>query len=111
MDKNGQNRGGSRVQIAGYKKLRIEAFNMLEHLVEANNNLSDVVRDKHNLLKQAAAKVVDLRTRIDELENACSEYEATEILLKEKIEIQRQDIIDQEHDKVFDPACKTGEVN
>jgi hypothetical protein len=111
MDKNGQNRGGARVQIAGYKKMRIEAFHMLEQLIEANNHLSDVVRDKHNLLKKASLKVADMRDRITELENTCSEYEATEIILRDKIEIQRQDIINQEHDKAFDPDCKTGEVN
>ena len=111
MDKNGQNRGGARVAIAGYKKMRIEAFHMLEQLIEANNHLSDVVRDKHNLLKNASAITQKLRARVDELENACREYEATEIILRDKIEIQRQDIINQEHDKAFDPDCKTGEVN
>jgi len=113
MDKNGQNRGGARVAIAGYKKMRIEAFHMLEQLIEANNHLSDVVRDKHNLLKKASSKVADMRDRITELENTCSEYEATEIILRDKIEIQRQDIINQEHDKAFDPDCKIekGDVN
>jgi hypothetical protein len=113
MDKNGQNRGGARVQIAGYKKMRIEAFHMLEQLIEANNHLSDVVRDKHNLLKKASSKVVDMRDRITELENTCSEYEATGIILRDKIELQRQDIINQEHDKAFDPDCKIekGDVN
>ena len=93
--------------------MRIEAFHMLEQLIEANNHLSDVVRDKHNLLKKASSKVVDMRDRITELENTCSEYEATGIILRDKIELQRQDIINQEHDKAFDPDCKIekGDVN
>ena len=79
MDKNGQNRGGSvkeRVAIAGYKKMRIEAFHMLEQLIESNNNLSDVVKDKHNLLKQAATKIKERQQQIEELqnENSATEY-------------------------------------
>ncbi len=79
MDKNGQNRGGSvkdRVTIAGYKKMRIEAFHMLEQLIESNNNLSDVVKDKHNLLKQAATKIKERQQQIEELqnENSATEY-------------------------------------
>ena len=101
MDKNGQNRGGARVHNAGYKKMRIEAFHMLEQLIESNNNLSNVVKDKHNLLKQASGKVQDLKARIEELEHTCSEHEGTEFILREKLEEQRQNIIDQEHDKVF----------
>jgi len=106
MDKNGQNRGGARVAIAGYKKMRIEAFHMLEQLIEANNHLSDVVRDKHYLLKKASLRVAELRDQVAHLE-------ATEVILKHKIEIQRQDIINQEHDKAFDPDCKIekGDVN
>lgn len=113
MDKNGQNRGGARVAIAGYKKMRIEAFHMLEQLIEANNHLSDVVRDKHNLIKNASEITQKLRARVRELEIACDEYEATEIILRDKIELQRQDIINQEHDKAFNPDCKIekGDVN
>jgi phage shock protein A len=78
MDKNGQNRGGSvkdRVAIAGYKKMRIEAFHMLEQLIESNNNLSDVVKDKHNLLKQAATKIKERQQQIEELQSEISEKE------------------------------------
>ncbi|HBY69139.1 MAG TPA: hypothetical protein DEG69_16160 [Flavobacteriaceae bacterium] len=82
MDKNGQNRGGARPHhlndspIAGYKKMRIEAFHMLEQLIESNNNLSDVVKDKHNLLKQAATKIKERQQQIEELqnENSATEY-------------------------------------
>lgn len=113
MDKNGQNRGGARVANPDYKKVRRDVFSMVEQLVEANNHLSDVVRDKHNLIKNASEITQKLRSRVRELEIACDEYEATEIILRDKIELQRQDIINQEHDKAFDPDCKIekGDVN
>jgi len=87
MDKNGQNRGGARVAIAGYKKMRIEAFHMLEQLIESNNNLSDVVKDKHNLLKQAATKVKELKQHTEELQN---ELSATEYRLHSVNEKNRE---------------------
>jgi hypothetical protein len=106
MDKNGQNRGGARVANPDYKKVRRDVFSMVEQLVEANTHLSDVVRDKHYLLKKASLRVAELRDQVAHLE-------ATEVILKHKIEIQRQDIINQEHDKAFDPDCKIekGDVN
>ena len=75
MDKNGQNRGGARVHNAGYKKMRIEAFHMLEQLIESNNNLSEIVKDKHNLLKQASTKVKDFKQHIEEVQTEISQTE------------------------------------
>jgi hypothetical protein len=51
-----------------------------------------------------------MKAKIEELEHTCSEHEATEFILREKLEEQRQNIIDQEHNKVFKPDCKK-EVN
>ncbi len=100
LDKNGQNRGGARVHNAGYKKLRIEVFDMLEQLIESNNNLSTLVKDKHDLLKKASLKVADMREQIRELENVCSEYEATEFILRDKIKHQDKTIMDLSEDVV-----------
>ena len=93
-----------------YKKVRRDVFNLVEQLIESNNVLAITIKDKHDLLKRASRKVQDLKARIEELEHTCSEHEGTEFILREKLEEQRQNIIDQEHDKVFKPDCKK-EVN
>ena len=52
-----ENRGGARVHHAGYRKVRVEMFAMVEQLIESNNNLSTLVKDKHQLLKKAALRI------------------------------------------------------
>ena len=74
-----ENRGGARVHHAGYRKVRVEMFAMVEQLIEANNNLSTLVKDKHQLLKKAALKVADIRDKV-------AAQDAVEFILREKIE-------------------------
>ena len=74
-----ENRGGSRVHHAGYRKVRVEMFAMVEQLIESNNNLSTLVKDKHQLLKKAALKVADIRDKV-------AAQDALEFILREKIE-------------------------
>ena len=95
-----ENRGGARVHHAGYRKVRVEMFAMVEQLIESNNNLSTLVKDKHDLLKKASLKVADMREQIRELENACREYEATEFILRDKIKHQDKTIMDLSEDVV-----------
>jgi len=74
-----ENRGGARVHHAGYRKVRVEMFAMVEQLIESNNNLSTLVKDKHQLLKKAALKVADIRDKV-------AAQDAVEFILREKIE-------------------------
>ena len=74
-----ENRGGARVHHAGYRKVRVEMFAMVEQLIESNNNLSTLVKDKHQLLKKAALKVADIRDKV-------AAQDALEFILREKIE-------------------------
>ena len=74
-----ENRGGARVHHAGYRKVRVEMFAMVEQLIESNNNLSTLVKDKHELLKKAALKVADIRDKV-------AAQDAVEFILREKIE-------------------------
>ena len=74
-----ETRGGARVHHAGYRKVRVEMFAMVEQLIESNNNLSTLVKDKHQLLKKAALKVADIRDKV-------AAQDAVEFILREKIE-------------------------
>ena len=93
-----------------YKKVRRDVFNLVEQLTESNWILTQSLQHNENLHRKSLARIRDMKARIEELEHTCSEHEGTEFILREKLEEQRQNIIDQEHDKVFKPDCKK-EVN
>jgi 3-methyladenine DNA glycosylase AlkD len=67
-DKNGQNRGGARVQINQYKKLRIEAFEMLEHLVKANSILVKNLEHNEDIKQRCYEQMDKDRKFIQELQ-------------------------------------------
>jgi len=108
LDKNGQHRGGARVHNAGYRKVRVEMFDMVERLVQTTNTLSGTVGSQHDLIKGSANKVRDLKTKIADFETNLSEAEATEFILRDKIKHQDKLIMDLSND-VVDQAKK--EVN
>ena len=55
-----------------------QMFAMVEKLIESNNNLSTLVKDKHQLLKKAALKVADIRDKV-------AAQDGLEFILREKI--------------------------
>lgn len=93
-----------------YKKVRRDVFNLVEQLICSNTILTASLQHNEVLQKKCLKRIQDMKAKIEELEHTCSEHEGTEFILREKLEEQRQNIIDQEHNKVFKPDCKK-EVN
>ena len=69
-------------------------FAMVEQLIETANTLSKTVGSQHDLIKGSANKVREMKTKIRELENQLSEYDATDFILRERIKDHSGELID-----------------
>ena len=77
-----------------YKKVRRDVFQLVEQLICSNTILTASLQHNEVLQKKCLARITDMKAKIDDLENACSEYDATEFILREKLDKQSHELID-----------------
>jgi hypothetical protein len=101
-----ENRGGSRVHHAGYRKVRVEMFAMVEQLICSNAILSaslqhnEVLQRKClNTIKEAKAKVTDLQHELDSLKSAHHQFWNSPEQLQHQLD--RITVIQEEGEKAF----------
>ena len=90
-----ENRGGSRVHNAGYRKVRVEMFAMVEQLICSNAILTASLQHNELLQRKAHLKrnalreeISDTRAKVEELKFDYDEFEKTKYnlgLLEERM--------------------------
>ena len=90
-----ENRGGSRVHHAGYRKVRVEMFAMVEQLICSNAILTASLQHNELLQRKAHLKrnalreeISDTRAKVEELKFDYDEFEKTKYnlgLLEERM--------------------------
>ena len=90
-----ENRGGSRVHHAGYRKVRVEMFAMVEQLICSNTILTASLQHNELLQRKAHLKrnalreeISDTRAKVEELKFDYDEFEKTKYnlgLLEERM--------------------------
>ena len=90
-----ENRGGSRVHHAGYRKVRVEMFAMVEQLICSNAILTaslqhnELLQRKAHLTRNALREEIsDTRAKVEELKFDYDEFEKTKYnlgLLEERM--------------------------
>jgi len=80
-----ENRGGSRVHHAGYRKVRVEMFAMVEQLICSNAILTASLQHNELLQRKAHLKrnalreeISDTRAKVEELKFDYDEFEKTQ---------------------------------
>jgi len=80
-----ENRGGSRVHHAGYRKVRVEMFAMVEQLICSNTILTASLQHNELLQRKAHLKrnalreeISDTRAKVEELKFDYDEFEKTQ---------------------------------
>ena len=80
-----ENRGGSRVHNAGYRKVRVEMFAMVEQLICSNAILTASLQHNELLQRKAHLKrnalreeISDTRAKVEELKFDYDEFEKTQ---------------------------------
>ena len=80
-----ENRGGSRVHNAGYRKVRVEMFAMVEQLICSNAILTASLQHNELLQRKAHLKrnalreeISDTRAKVEELKFDYNEFEKTQ---------------------------------
>ena len=80
-----ENRGGSRVHHAGYRKVRVEMFAMVEQLICSNTILTASLQHNELLQRKAHLKrnalreeISDTRAKVEELKFDYNEFEKTQ---------------------------------
>ena len=80
-----ENRGGSRVHHAGYRKVRVEMFAMVEQLICSNAILTASLQHNELLQRKAHLKrnalreeISDTRAKVEELKFDYNEFEKTQ---------------------------------
>ena len=112
-----ENRGGSRVHNAGYRKVRVEMFAMVEQLICSNAILTASLQHNELLQRKAHLKrnalreeISDTRAKVEELKNDLHEMrnfmEREHAQFSHKIEQQDEIIISMGEDAVKDDANK-----
>jgi len=112
-----ENRGGSRVHNAGYRKVRVEMFAMVEQLICSNAILTASLQHNELLQRKAHLKrnalreeISDTRAKVEELKNDLHEMrnfmEREHAQFSHKIEQQDEIIISMGEDAVKDDADK-----
>ena len=95
MENKKENRGGSRIHNAGYRKVRVEMFAMVEQLICSNAILTASLQHNELLQRKAHLKrnalreeISDTRAKVEELKFDYDEFEKTKYnlgLLEERM--------------------------
>tara|TARA_B110000967_G_scaffold169859_1_gene179510 strand:- start:63 stop:455 length:393 start_codon:yes stop_codon:yes gene_type:complete len=95
MENKKENRGGSRIHNAGYRKVRVEMFAMVEQLICSNAILTaslqhnELLQRKAHLTRNALREEIsDTRAKVEELKFDYDEFEKTKYnlgLLEERM--------------------------
>ena len=85
MENKKENRGGSRIHNAGYRKVRVEMFAMVEQLICSNAILTASLQHNELLQRKAHLKrnalreeISDTRAKVEELKFDYDEFEKTQ---------------------------------
>jgi FtsZ-binding cell division protein ZapB len=62
-----ENRGGARVANPDYKKIRIEAFDMIAKLITSNEILTQSLKHNEILQRKCLNTIKDMKAKIEEL--------------------------------------------
>ena len=85
MENKKENRGGARIHNAGYRKVRVEMFAMVEQLICSNAILTASLQHNELLQRKAHLKrnalreeISDTRAKVEELKFDYDEFEKTQ---------------------------------